>query len=113
MTAVLGVLVRRTLRRNPVGRLPLRLSLHLRRHQPRPAVFGPRPRGLRPDFDGRRPSGATRPAETAQCHGSGEGGSDPLSRRCRPLALVGPQRVLGGRSLPRREAVGVGSNGAG
>ena len=55
MTAVLGVCVRRTLRRNPVGRLPLRLSLHLRSHQPRRAVFGPGSRGLRPDFDRPRP----------------------------------------------------------
>jgi len=113
MTTVLGVCVRRTLRRNPVGRLPLRLSLHLRSNQPRPAVFGPRPRGLRPDFDGPRPSGATRPAEAAQCHGSGEGGSDPLEKSYGAPAALQRSRRIGGRSLPRLEAVGVGSNGVG
>ena len=94
--AAAGLAARRRLRRNPVGRLPLRLSLRLRSHQPGPAAFGPRPRGLRPDFDGPRPNGATRPVERAQCHGSGEGGSDPRVERPRPFA---PRRHPPG-SLP-------------
>src|SRR5674536_167568 len=85
-------------------------TLEIRPQKARPgsAVSGPGPRFLRPDFERPRPPGPRRPADQGECHGSGEGGSDPLIRWSRPLARIGPQPVLGGRSLPRRVWVVLG-----
>ena len=102
MTAVLRVSARRNPRRNPVGRLGLRLDLHLVSRRVGSAVFGPRPRILRPDVTCPRPSGATRPVERAQSHGSGEGGSDPPEKSYGAPAALPKSPAIGGRSLPHR-----------
>jgi hypothetical protein len=93
--------VRRSLRRNLRRALSRHLRVHCLGRRCSTALSALGPRNVRPILFGPPDARRASLALSSECQWSGEGGSDPLSKRLVPLAQTGVLRVLGGRSLPR------------
>jgi hypothetical protein len=93
--------VRRSLRRNLRRVLSGHLRVHCLSGWCSTALSALGPRSVRPILLGLPDARRECLVHNAESRWSGEGGSDPLSKRLAPLAQTGVLRVLGGRSLPR------------